>query len=211
MHHHTHQTSNEEAATFCGGFGAIKREVFAAFGGFDERYRILEDMELGYRLSQAGHSIHLNKRIQLTHHKRYTLLSLIHSDLFNRAIPWTKLMLTKRVFRNDLNTKTANVVSVPVALSLFVGLLVVPRWPGAGTVLGGLLAVFLWLNRGFLGFVYRRQGLVFLLKTIVMKWVTDLYSGIGLALGVLAFLRVRLMSHEPADRTEQSVFERPGE
>src|SRR4051794_30874320 len=38
VHHYTHQTAREDAATFCGGFGAIRREVFLAMGGFDENH-----------------------------------------------------------------------------------------------------------------------------------------------------------------------------
>ena len=64
VHHYTHQNSLENAATFCGGFGAIKRETFFKFGGFDENYRSLEDMEFGYRLYKGGCKTYLNKQIQ---------------------------------------------------------------------------------------------------------------------------------------------------
>ena len=79
---------------------------------------ILEDVELGYRLHRAGHKIFLNKSIQLTHHKKYSFTGLVKSDLLGRAIPWTRIMLTKRIIRNDLNTRSHNMLSVVVALAI---------------------------------------------------------------------------------------------
>jgi glycosyltransferase involved in cell wall biosynthesis len=189
MHHYTHQTSAPEAATFCGGFGAIKRGVFAEFGGFDEAYRSLEDIELGYRLHQAGHAILLNRAIQVTHLKAYSLLGLIKSDVLHRAIPWTRIMLDKRVFRNDLNTKSNNVLSVMAAYLLLLCLLLLPAIPSAVRPALTLLALFLGLNWRFYLFVWRTRDPLFTLGAIVMHWFTYLYSGVGLALGVLLYLR----------------------
>ena len=59
LHHYVHQHAREDAATFWGACGAIRRDVFLALGGFDETYAkpSIEDIELGYRLKQAGYSI----------------------------------------------------------------------------------------------------------------------------------------------------------
>lgn len=205
VHHYTHQTSCPEAATFCGGFGAIKREVFLHFGGFDERYRSLEDIELGYRLHQAGHKIYLNREIQVTHGKRYSLIQLIQSDLFRRAIPWTKIMLQKRIFRNDLNTKVNNVLSVPVA---FVVLLLIPLAVLHLVSLYAVLvlaAVFVALNLSFYRFVFGERGVVFTVRAVLMNWLGYLYSGVGLVLGIAAFVResyVRV-SPQPSSVSEE--------
>ena len=67
QHHFTHQIARREAVTFCGGFGAIRRDVFLSVGSFDEHMRFMEDIQLGYRLSQEGHRILLCPSIQLTH------------------------------------------------------------------------------------------------------------------------------------------------
>lgn len=189
VHYYTHQISSEDATTFCSGYGGIKREVFLAIGGFDEHYRNLEDIEMGYRLHQAGHRILLRKDIQLTHCKHYSLKGLITSDLFQRAIPWTKIMLDKRIYRADLNTRVNNVLSVPVA---FLILFVLPFIFINATFL--LLFIGLWiafctLNIDFYRLVFRERGVWFTAKTILMNWFTYIYSGIGLLMGVMAFLK----------------------
>ena len=64
LHHFVHQHGNSEASTFWAGCGAIRRSVFEEMGGFDEQRfptPSIEDIELGYRLRQAGHRILLDK------------------------------------------------------------------------------------------------------------------------------------------------------
>lgn len=189
LHHYTHQTSREDAATFCAGFGAIRRSIFFELGGFDENYRCLEDIELGYRMYQVGHKIYLDKSIQVTHCKYYSLWSLIKSDVMNRAKPWTKIMLDKRIFRSDLNTKAKNIISVIIVFLMLVNfslLFIQPRWL---LVLISLFIFFLALNNTFYLFVLHEKGPWFMVKTIFMNWLNYLYSGFGFFMGVLAYLR----------------------
>ena len=63
----------------------------------------IEDIELGVRLGAAGHRILVNKDIQVKHLKRWTLLNLLKTDIFDRGIPWTLLILQQRSLPNDLN------------------------------------------------------------------------------------------------------------
>jgi GT2 family glycosyltransferase len=192
LHHYTHQTAEQEAATFCGGFGAIRRVAFDAVGGFDPRHRFLEDVEMGLRLHQAGMAIALVRDLQFTHCKRYTLGSLIRSDLFGRAIPWTQLALSKRVFRNDLNTRTHNILSVPTSLMMAAGILALPvlAFSGYGmgaevaTGMAAIMFLFVWLNRAFLTFLAKERGAVFAIKGALLLWLGYLYSALGVAIGL---------------------------
>ncbi len=127
FHHYVHQEGREEAATFWSGCGAVRREVFLRAGGFNERlYRrpSIEDIELGYRLRASGHRILLNKALQVKHLKRWTLGSLIKSDVFDRAIPWTSLILRDRHLPNDLNLRLSQRLSLMLlcAMLAFLGL-----------------------------------------------------------------------------------------
>ena len=107
-HSYFHQTSNAEARTFWAGLGAIRREAFDAVGGFDERFGrpSVEDIDFGYRMSGLGYKILLDPTIRGCHLKRWTLRSAIVSDLRDRGIPWTQLMLKFARLDNDLNVQT---------------------------------------------------------------------------------------------------------
>ena len=71
------QNSNADANTFWAGCGAIRRSVFKDVGGFDEKkYKkpSIEDIDLGYRLSQKGYKIFLDKDIQVKHLKSWNFM-----------------------------------------------------------------------------------------------------------------------------------------
>ncbi len=197
VHYFTHQNSSAEASTFCSGFGAIRRESFEQVRGFDPDFRYLEDIELGYRMRSAGIRIRLCKDLQFTHCKRYSFWSLIRSDVAGRAIPWTRLMLVRGIFRNDLNTRWNNVLSVPAAfLLLLCPFIFHHAWADAT-----LAIVFLGLNAKFLSLTYREGGLPFALSSALMCWFSYLYSGLGVAAGAVwhVFSRTRAI-FRPAAR-----------
>jgi glycosyltransferase involved in cell wall biosynthesis len=120
MHAYVHQTGEARASTFWSGCGAVLREVFGRSGGFDERYRrpAIEDIELGYRLVLSGHKILLDRELQVTHLKRWSLWSIIKTDIWDRGVPWTELILRRRFMPNDLNLRFSQRLSVAVALLL---------------------------------------------------------------------------------------------
>ncbi|MFT7463709.1 MAG: GT2 family glycosyltransferase [Pseudohongiellaceae bacterium] len=115
FHHYVHQQGHEEASTFWSGCGAIRRQLFLDFGGFDPGLYdrpAIEDIELGVRLVKAGHRIAVKKAIQVTHLKRWTLWPMVRTDVFDRGIPWTRLILREGNLSNDLNTSVAQRVSL---------------------------------------------------------------------------------------------------
>ena len=117
MHHFFHQRSAGNARTFWSGCGAIKKNIFEDIGGFDERFSLpgVEDIELGMRLTERGHSIILDPSIQAKHTKKWTLKSLMYTDIFRRGIPWTRLMLNRDGLYDRLNTSRGHRASVLLA------------------------------------------------------------------------------------------------
>ena len=113
LHHYVHQQGEfvddaRPAHTFWTGCGAIRRDVFLDLGGFDPQlYRrpAIEDIELGYRLTRAGYRIVLARDVQATHLKRWTLPSVVRTDIFQRGVPWMLLMKRSRVAETDLNVE----------------------------------------------------------------------------------------------------------
>jgi len=122
FHHFVHQDSGEHATTFWSGCGAIRHSVFRKLGGFDARYfrPSIEDIELGMRLHGAGHKIMLNKLIQVTHLKHWTLWSVVKTDVLDRGVPWTELILRGGGMPDDLNLKVSQRISVILAYGLLV-------------------------------------------------------------------------------------------
>lgn len=114
MHHYVHQKSRREAVTFWAGCGAIRRTIFLEFGGFDEAYRspAIEDIELGYRLSGAGRKLVLCSDIQVKHMKRWGVGSVLKTDFFYRALPWSELTFRSGSMPNDLNLQISQRISV---------------------------------------------------------------------------------------------------
>jgi GT2 family glycosyltransferase len=190
LHHYVHQTGSEAAWTFWGACGAIRREIFLQLGGFDERYRqpSIEDIELGYRLVARGYRIRLHKALQVTHLKRWSARSLIMTDFFGRALPWTTLILRDRRMANDLNLQRSSRISVACAWGLVAALLVAPlrRWallPATGFALP-LLA----LNMPVYRFLAGKRGWWFAMRAVPWHWLYYFYSGLALATGTMHFL-----------------------
>jgi GT2 family glycosyltransferase len=181
-HHFVHQSGNSAASTFWAGCGAIRRSVFEAIGGFDEqrfRYPSIEDIEIGYRLRQAGYSILLDKALQGTHLKKWTLRSVVVTDIAHRAVPWSRLILESGMRTNDLNLKWGQRLSFAlVALSCF--FLALSLWRAEMLALAalGLISVVV-LNRDLCGFFFRQRGLWFAAVCIPLHLLYYLYSGLS--------------------------------
>jgi hypothetical protein len=97
-HRYVHVLGAGDAETFWAGCGAVRRDLFLRLGGFDiARYPRpqIEDIELGYRIRDAGHAIRLDPRIQGTHLKRWRFTQMVRTDLFDRGIPWMRLILER--------------------------------------------------------------------------------------------------------------------
>lgn len=114
MHHFVHRNSKEQTNSFWAGCGAIRREVFLEFGGFDEKFRspAIEDIELGYRLARANRKLVLNANLQVKHVKRWSMRNMLRTDFFYRALPWSELSLSSGKMPNDLNLRISQRISV---------------------------------------------------------------------------------------------------
>jgi GT2 family glycosyltransferase len=194
FHHYNHQIGCEEASTFWGACGAIKRDIFEKMGGFDESYRhpSIEDIELGYRLKAHGYRIRLCKDIYVKHLKHWTFTSLLKADFFYRALPWTELIHRQQNFVNDLNLQWSSRWSVVFVYTLLF-LLLASLWYfhlllGVGVLVLGLVL----LNLPVYKFFQQKRGLGFVILTLPWHWLYYLYSGLAFALGTGRYWLKRL-------------------
>ena len=155
QHCFVHHRGRRRASTFWTGCGAIRREVFLAEGGFDQTYArpCIEDVELGYRLTGSGRRLMLDPTIQVQHRKRWTFSGMVRTDFFDRALPWTELILKHRNLPNDLNLEVSQRVSA-ILTCLLLAVMVVSAALGGATVAAGWLGLLhsmltgVWIDAG---------------------------------------------------------------
>jgi GT2 family glycosyltransferase len=202
LHHFVHQEGEfvadaRPARTFWTGCGAIRRQAFLDFGGFDPRlYRrpAIEDIELGYRLSRAGCRILLARNIQATHLKRWTLWDVIRTDIFRRGVPWMLLIKRTGTAESDLNVTHRQRVCVAAAGAAFLATLAAPLCPWLLLAVPASLAAQVGLNGAFYRFLIRRRGWGFTAGAIPLHY---LYYGCCGA-SVLIALAIWHLSHRRA-------------
>ena len=142
QHHFTHQQGADYQTTFWSGCGAVTRGAFEAIAGFDVNLQSCEDIEFGSAASSLGYRVRLVRAMQVEHLKEYSLASLVRSDLFQRAIPWTRLIYSGRTGMGALNTNRRGRVSVAATGVMLVALIASPFWtPAVGAAALALLAV----------------------------------------------------------------------
>jgi glycosyltransferase involved in cell wall biosynthesis len=173
MHAYVHRTGSERASTFWSGCGAIRRAAFLEHNGFDETYGrpAIEDIELGYRLIRGGRKILLDREVLVTHLKQWTFWRLLKTDILDRGIPWTQLILRDQFMPRDLNLQLSQRVSVALAFVLVALSATIAVVEGAYLLIPLFAIVFLMLSRwwGELGVHGRpRRAYIRLLFLIIL-------------------------------------------
>ena len=198
VHHFYHHRGRREATTFWSGCGAVYKEQFLEVGGFDvERFTrpSIEDIELGYRLRSAGGQIMLLPEFQSTHLKVWRFLNLIHTEIFCRAIPWSRLMLEQPGMTDDLNVSPMERLRAVLA-GVFVLVLVaavfglLPWWSSLV-----MLVVVAVASHKLFGLFLRRRGVLFALGGLLFHQLYYLYSS---AAFVYSWLEWKISGNRPA-------------
>ncbi len=214
MHSFVHRQGKREACTFWCGCGAVKSSVYLELGGLDESYRrpSVEDIEFGFRMMNAGQKLALDSSIECKHLKVWTFWNMVRTDVLQRGIPWTELILRTRFLPNDLNLSWAQRVSAGLSFLLVLlaglgmgqgvsGYVLLPASTVAAAILMSLATICV-LNRSFYQFLAALKGWRFSLIAVLLHILYYLYSGISLLLGAASYaLHVIL----PAISAEPSV------
>ncbi len=187
LHHHVHQREGESYQTsFWSGCGIIRKSAFEAVGGFNDSYGrpCIEDIELGLRLHAEGYRIRLCPALQVKHLKRWTLRTMIETDIFSRAVPWSELILQKRIPVGVLNTSMSDRLSVLSAGAFVAAALIGFIYPATWAAAVMALFIFTFLNNEFLGFLARTRGWLFALPSIGLYMIHFLCAGTGFAIAL---------------------------
>jgi cellulose synthase/poly-beta-1,6-N-acetylglucosamine synthase-like glycosyltransferase len=169
LHHFTHQQGSfvdevRPAHTFWTGCGMIRRRAFLDAGGFDPRLYVrpaIEDIELGYRLTRAGHRIVLARDVLGTHLKRWTLALMVRTDVFQRGVPWMLLLKRLRMAETDLNVRPEQKLCVAMTGLALLAAAGAAWQPWLGIVAAVAAAIVVGLNARFYRFLASRGGAAF--------------------------------------------------
>jgi GT2 family glycosyltransferase len=188
LHHHVHQTSPGPARTFWAGLGAIRRDVFLGVGGFDDAYGIpsIEDVELGLRLTDAGHRIELAPDIQGKHLKGWTLPGMVRGDVLHRAVPWLALLFKHGRLPSSLNLGWRHRVSALASVGVAGGV-AARRY----RVLVPSAALLIALNHAFYALLWEKLGPRRAALGVGLHVVHHLSAVAASPLALLAYLRGR--------------------
>lgn len=195
LHHHTHTSHPGRAGTFWAGCGAVRAAYFHDIDGFDEGFRCpsVEDIELGMRLEAGGGRIVLDPLLQGKHHKRWTLRSMVVTDITCRAVPWTNLIVKSGRLPASLNIDWKNRISGVLAVSSLVAAgcaaVGLAGLPAALACLAGIVA----LNLDFYLLCVRQRGLGFGLVSCLLHWLFFVYSSLAFGAVVLRSAAARLL------------------
>jgi len=180
--------ATEQATWFFTAVGALRREAWERCGPFRDDFSIKTgggDIDYGRRLLACGLTIRLDKMLEVRHLKRFSLLSLLHNDLF-RSFGYCRLALRgmrgagastaapSRGIANVGSSFVAGVVAASVVLALAI----------RGAPLGLMLAsIGLWLgvNGGFLSHVTRTASLSKAAAIAAVLWLDQVVCAVGVA------------------------------
>lgn len=171
-----------------GSLMAIKKDYFLKF---NENLKMMEDTELGQRYKKLNKKILLNPELEIAHFKRYNFKSIIRNDFLIPFWCVKSFMLHngyKDIFkkRRFSHVRLSQIMSIAVSFLLIVSL-IFWRLPEAQIVFFILSPTFFLLNYNFFAFLYREQGLLFLIKSIAFTYLDVLTMGLGVSAGFIYF------------------------
>ncbi len=212
LHHYVHRRNRGEAETFWAGCGAIRREAFLEVGKYNEWHFSrpqIEDIELGHRLRDHGHRILLLPEIQGKHLKRWTLFGMLVTDLKDRGVPWTRLLIQRgeTADSQSLNLRMAErVCTVLVGLALL-GVVAAAaardhRWLAVPAIL--VLAVVI-INFPLYDFFRRRRSAFFALAVMPFHMLYYLVNGVSV---MVAFIIHHMIGDPKPSAMVQAFAER---
>jgi glycosyltransferase involved in cell wall biosynthesis len=184
---YTYEKSAPRAALFYTSVAAIKKEVFTATRGFDERYIYpsIEDTVFGNQLWDLGKRPLISLDIKVFHDKEYSFSSILKTDLL-RSSDLVKMKLRKDVG----NVLEGNRTSVPVSFMISVAATMTFLLLSLITRNFALFACFMLapavLNLNFLWWLYRKRGLIFSLRSALFLPIDHLAVFSGIIHGLLS-------------------------
>lgn len=190
LRHHTHVIHTGPVEMFWSGCGAVRTPLFLDIGGFDETIgvRSVEDIDLGRRITAAGGGIRLDSRLRCKPLELWTLRSMIETDILDRAVPWTRLMMTTRRLPAALSIDWGARISGFCTVAAVTALAASPWLPWLGFVALACVLAVVFVNRRFYALCLRKQGPLMAAAAIPLHMLYFFYASVTFGVVLLGHL-----------------------
>lgn len=176
--------------------GAIKKEIFAKFGGFDASLKTasVEDYEFGRRLMDAGHILYYDPAITVRHHfppfrKQVKLF-------FHRAFMWVYTFRRCGKFDNTCTTPLQGISQLCGFLAI-VSLSLSAVNIKLLFVSAAFLVIFVLTSSRFFLSTLEHEGLIFTLRAIIMALIISCSIALGALWGVIYYFAISRSGKRP--------------
>lgn len=190
LHHHKHVSHSGRANTFWSGCGAMRSPVFLECGGFDESHAhsSIGDLDLGMRVAASGGKIMIVPDVRCKHLRRWTLASMVITDVVHRATPWTPRSRNRlevpATLKLDWRGRSSGVFAVILAVCLAILIVFDLKESATAWVALACGLALIAMNIGFYRLCLRNRGITFAASSIALHWFYLVYS--SLTLGAVA-------------------------
>jgi glycosyltransferase involved in cell wall biosynthesis len=183
--------TGRESSTFYPMVAAIRKRVFLAIGGFDERFKgaSIEDYEISMRLRAASCRIQYHPELLVATHYKPIVRSL--SQSFDRATKWV-LLFRKRLSFDNHTTTSGQAAGAISGAALLLSLALVAVRAGSLWVSAVLAALYLMLNAKFFQYAGRTVGWAFVPAVVSFHLLLSVVVCAGAARG---FVQSLLLPH----------------
>lgn len=170
--------------------GVVRRDAFDHVGGFDTRFRgaDLEDLELGYRLHEAGHPIYFAAAVHISHHYPHELHRALRS-FARRCTLWMRMAVRRRRFDPAGEGAPRQALTHLVGFGAFCAAALSPAYPPLVVpALGGAVGYVL-LNAPFIALAAREEGPWFAVRALATCELYSVVLGLAASWGLVTALR----------------------
>lgn len=216
LHVHYFETKLERPDYVAAHAMVVPRQLFLHYGGFPEKPimgkmdGLAADVHLCREMRADGVEVLADASIQVRHYFGFTVWnSLVNAA--SKSYTWTRYALAQRALLTDSGSASTEMKLGGIFSGLFTaGLLPailagsLPLW--LLTLMP--LAVAIWVNRRFYGFIRRERGTAFLLRAVIFYTVMLDVILAASALGTIRHLTTRVK--DAADTREAEPDGRPG-
>jgi len=188
-----HYRDAADAVTFSSACGIVRSSVFERAGGYDEWHfsrRQIEDLEFGQRIRSLGERIMPHADVRATHLRKWTVRRMIATEIFDRAVPWMRLVKWQLMEDRGGNQATRTAKRVNIAMSWLGTIAALLAWSRHSLPLWlvalACVVVVLVNNASQLAFFARERGVRFAAVSVPLDVLYYLIAGVGLAFGWIA-------------------------